>query len=748
MIDRAEAVDRNLVSLLNELAAAPVETGDPDGPVRPGTALTRRMALDLFESQVQSRHLDLAARDMRARGEGFYTIGSSGHEGNAAVGAAARHTDPAFLHYRSGAFMMARAQKRSGETPIFDTLLGLSASAEDPISGGRHKVWGSVTLSVPPMTSTIASHLPRAVGAAFFHDRARHIRLPSRYPDDAIFIASFGDASANHSTASGAFNAAGWATHQAIPLPILFVCEDNGIGISVATPEGWIERSIRAQPGIEYVKGDGLDLASAWDAAQKAIAFCRTKRAPVFLHLRTVRLLGHAGSDVEWGYRSPEQIEETERRDPLLHSARILVECGAATGRELLDLYEETRGRIAAAAHEAAGRRKLRTAAEIKAPLYDRDDAAILAEAGRPAPREERVRVFGGEEALPERSDRPRHLSLQISLALRDLLAKYSDAFVFGEDVAKKGGVYYATAGLLDAFGNSRVFNTLLDETTILGIALGAGFHGYLPIPEIQYLAYLHNAEDQIRGEAASLRFFSAGRFENPLVVRIASFGYQKGFGGHFHNDPSIAVLRDIPGLIIAAPSRPADAVGMLRTACAAARMAGAVVAFLEPIALYAEKDLHEPGDGLWLEPYPAPEFAVPIGRARVHGEGDDLTIITYANGVRMSLRAAKRLLQFGVSVRVVDLRWIAPLDRTTICREAQETGRALVVDEGRRSGGVAESVITAISEECDGGVRIARITGEDTFIPLAAAANLVLPSEDRIVKAALRLVGRAEGEA
>ena len=158
---------------------------------------------------------------------------------------------------------------------------------------------------------------------------------------------------------------------------------------------------------------------------------------------------------------------------------------------------------------------------------------------------------------------------------------------VFGEDVGAKGGVYGVTRGLRRAFGGLRVFDTLLDEQSILGTALGSGLAGMLPIPEIQYLAYLHNAADQLRGEAATLGFFSDGRFRNPMVVRIAGYGYQKGFGGHFHNDNSVAALRDIPGLVVASPSRPEDAAAMLRTCVAAAREDGRVCAFLEPIALY-----------------------------------------------------------------------------------------------------------------------------------------------------------------
>ena len=185
-------------------------------------------------------------------------------------------------------------------------------------------------------------------------------------------------------------------------------------------------------------------------------------------------------------------------------------------------------------------------------------------------------------------------------------MCKYPEALLFGEDVAQKGGVYTVTKGLHKAFKNARVFNTLLDETMILGLAQGFANMGMLPLPEIQYLAYFHNACDQIRGEACSLQFFSNGQYRNPMVMRIASLGYQRGFGGHFHNDNSITALRDIPGLVVGCPSRGDDAATMLRTLMALAKVDGRVCAFLEPIALYMTKDLYAPGDGQWQFAYPA----------------------------------------------------------------------------------------------------------------------------------------------
>ncbi|MEO7917042.1 MAG: transketolase C-terminal domain-containing protein, partial [Dokdonella sp.] len=286
----------------------------------------------------------------------------------------------------------------------------------------------------------------------------------------------------------------------------------------------------------------------------------------------------------------------------------------------------------------------------------------------------------------------------------------------------------------------------LLDETIILGLAQGFANMGMLPLPEIQYLAYFHNACDQIRGEACSLQFFSNDQFRNPMVVRMAGLGYQRGFGGHFHNDNSISALRDIPGLVVGCASRGDDAAMMLRTLTALAKVDGRVSIFLEPIALYMTKDLYENGDGEWLFPYPPPDQALTLGEGRVYGnaEANDLLIISYGNGMPMSLRAARTIeSELGWTVRVVDLRWLVPLDDAYIARQAKSAKRVIVVDEGRHSAGVGEGVITALVEAGLGATPLERVVGADTYTPLAGAAFAVLPGDDDIVAAARKLEAR-----
>jgi 2-oxoisovalerate dehydrogenase E1 component len=741
VVNRAAVVDRNFLELVDRLASEPAPPPlDAGASVREGSLLVARTAIGLFEAMAQSRHLDFAARDLKAQGAGYYTIGSAGHEVNAVLGELLRLDDWCFLHYRSGGLVLRRASKLPGQTPLYDTCLSYCASSDDPISGGRHKVWGSLPLRIPPQTSTIASQLPKAVGCAVGIERRRRLGLtPLGEPEDSIALVSFGDASVNHAVAVTAINSALWTHHQGLPCPVLFVCEDNGIGISVPSPRGWVETQYSARPGLHYVHADGTDLAASHDAALEAIETCRFERRPVFLHLETVRLLAHAGSDVETEYHSVEEIEREEARDPLLRAAELLVRSGALTAGDVRAIYEDARARAAGAAREAARRPRLETAAEVMASLAPARPQAVL-EVARSVP-EGRAAAWGGEDKLPERG-RPRHLAAAINAALFDLLLQHGEALVFGEDVGKKGGVYHVTTGLQKAHGKARVFDTLLDETSILGLAIGAAHVGLLPIPEIQYLAYYHNAEDQIRGEACSLSFFSKGQFKNGMVVRIQGLGYQKGFGGHFHNDNALAALRDVPGLILGVPSRPGDAVKMLRTLVAAAKVDGRVAVFLEPIALYMTKDLHAPGDQGWLDPYPAPGEAVPIGEGAVVADdpAPDLAILTYGNGVYLALRAAKSLAKEGIRARVCDLRWLLPLDRELCLKQARELGRVLVLDECRRTAGPSEEILAAFVEERVD-VLCARVTSKDTYVPLGPAANLVLPSEEDVLASARGLV-------
>ena len=726
-MDRAEIVHENF---LRRVAAGDLPDGvAPSGPLSPAEAVA------VYRAGCLSRALDRQSRVMQKAGQGFYTIGSSGHEGLAAMAAALRPTDMAFLHYRDAAFQIARADQVPGQSIAWDMLLSFAASSEDPISGGRHKVLGSKALNIPPQTSTIASHLPKAVGAAYAIGAARR-RAPEHkaLPDDAIVYCSFGDASANHSTAQGAFNTAGWTSYQSIPLPLLFVCEDNGIGISTKTPKGWIAATFQDRPGLKYFHCNGLDIYETFRVAQEAAHYVRTRKKPAFLHIGTIRLYGHAGADVPTTYLSRDEVEAEEANDPLLHSVRLMDQAGALARAEALAIYQDTNARVARIAGEAVTRPRLKTAGDVMASLIP--PKRVCKPTNGPSA-EARSAAFGGDMKA---MDEPQIMSRLINWALTDLMLEHPEMVMMGEDVGRKGGVYGVTQKLIQRFGSDRMIDTLLDEQSILGLAIGMAQNGFVPMPEIQFLAYLHNAEDQIRGEAATLPFFSNGQYTNPMVLRIAGLGYQKGFGGHFHNDNSVAVIRDIPGVILACPSNGADAARMLRECVRLAREEQRVVVFLEPIALYPMRDLHGEKDGGWMCRYPDPSEVIGLGDVGVHGAGKDLAIVTYGNGTYLSRQAGKRLADHGVKVRVIDMRWLSPLPADQLVEAARGAKQVLIVDETRRSGGVAEALMALFAER--GGAPVARLTAEDSFIATGPAYAATMPSADSIFDAAMALVG------
>lgn len=713
--------------ILNEAFLTRVAAGNL--PDIPSDTLPQGIPLlELFKSQLLSRHLDMRSRILQKQGHSFYTIGSSGHEGTAAIASAFRPDDMAFLHYRDAAFFIQRANQVPNQQPMRDLLLSFVASANDPISGGRHKVLGSKALNIPPQTSTIASHLPKAVGAAASIGIAKSCEHAGELKDDGVILCSFGDASLNHSTAQGAMNSADWMAYQGIHLPIVFICEDNGIGISVGTPDGWVEASMQNRPAIEYMRCNGLNLVDTYQTAQRAATYARTRHKPVFLHMECVRLMGHAGSDIQSTYLPEDTITSMNARDPLLYSAQLLLTHHIATPDEIIALYHQIADEVKQEANYAIAQPKLDNAAAIMQSIIP-PKRAILPPTKRPLDTSQHAK--------------PLLMGRLLNLALHEIMSEHSHIIMAGEDIGKKGGVYGVTQKLQREFGMRRVIDTLLDEQSILGLSIGMAHNRLLPIVEIQFLAYVHNAEDQIRGEAATLSFFSQGQYTNPMMIRIAGLGYQKGFGGHFHNDNSIAALRDIPGVIIACPSNGANAVAMLRECVRLCEEEQRVVVFLEPVALYHMKDLHIDGDNGWLHSYKeARTQSIDYQQIQQYGNGTDLCIITYGNGVYLSSQAVHILQeQHGVSVSILDLCWLHPLPETAIKDAVAPHSHVLIVDECRKTGSLSESLMALLTENSIGAKRVERMCAEDSFIPLGVGATLTLPSKQGIIEAALSLL-------
>ena len=723
MSDRTQIVHQNFLSRLKNGDIPDTCSALPEG-------LRESEAVELLTSQIISRRLDMQARIMQSQGIGFYTIGSSGHEGSAAIAHALSGQDMAFLHYRDAAFFIHRAYRERREYPIRDMLLSFSAAKDDPVCSGRHKVLGAKDLHIPPQTSTIASHLPKAVGAAFSIGLNKKLKNAGELDSDSLVMCSFGDASVNHSTAQGAFNSALWSVRQSAPLPLLFVSEDNAIGISTKTPKNWVRDQFEGRSGLAYFPCNGLDLFDTYTASLKAAHYVRSQKKPAFLHMSCVRLYGHAGADMPQAYLSDDEITAIENDDPLLHSAAIMVHNGILTPEQILKLYEDIGEDITKRADKMHKAKRLETAADVCASLIPPKKKA---KAAKKLGDKIRQAHFGPDWKF---MDQPQHMARLLNWALHDLMMDYPEIVMVGEDIGPKGGVYNITAKAHARFGPARVINSILDEQSILGLSIGMAHNNILPVPEIQFLAYLHNAEDQLRGEAATLPFFSNGQFTNPMVIRIAGLAYQRGFGGHFHNDNSLAVIRDIPGVILACPSNGYDAVKMMREAVRLAREEQRVVVFVEPIALYMTRDLHTDKDGGWSFCYPAPHGADDLAPGDIyqHGDGDDLAILSYANGYYLSRKAAKILKDtHGIDARVIDMRWLSPLPMESILQAVEGCRNILIVDETRKTGSVSEELFTRLVES---GVNapIKRLTAEDSFIPLGRAYAATLPSIEGII--------------
>jgi 2-oxoisovalerate dehydrogenase E1 component len=430
------------------------------------------------------------------------------------------------------------------------------------------------------------------------------------------------------------------------------------------------------------------------------------------------------------------EVEQDEANDPLLHSVRLLRDAGALSVERALKMYNQTQKRVFTLSHEAVKRPRLSSACQIMESIIP---PVRGCKPSNGVDTDARSIAFGNElktQTLPQT------MGKLINWALIDLMLDHPEVVMMGEDVGLKGGVYGVTQKIQKRFGPARVIDSLLDEQSILGLAIGMGHNGFIPIPEIQFLAYLHNAEDQLRGEAATLSFFSNGQFTNPMVLRVAGLGYQKGFGGHFHNDNSLAVLRDIPGVIIACPSSGAEAARMLRESVRLAREEQRVVVFVEPIALYHTRDL-EDGDGSWMDTYPSPEKRIGLGEVGIHGNGLDLAIVTYGNGHYLSRQAVNVLENEGIKTRVIDLRWLAPLPHEALFRALDGCKNVLIVDECRGTGGQAEGLMALFAEAEVG--NFARLVAEDSFITTGPAYGATMPSKDSIIDAAHKLIERVE---
>jgi 2-oxoisovalerate dehydrogenase E1 component len=554
------------------------------------------------------------------------------------------------------------------------------------------------------VSSCTGNHTLHAVGVA---------RAIKTYGDDAVAFSSQGESSVSEGYCYEAFNGASRER-----LPVIFVIQNNGYGISVPvwqqTANACVADNFVGLKHLNIVRCDGTDLFDSMRAMQEALDYVKSGEGPAMVHATCVRIGAHSNSDAHELYRTPSEIEEVARFDPvlryrhhLLHQEGFSEEEVAAVEREVDDLLDEEAAQAEASALPDPDTAPL----HVVPPAYDPATDGLDV----PAP------TGAATEKLRE----------SINRTLAEEFRRNPHTYLWGQDVASKskGGVFNLTKGLLDEFGSERVFNGPIAEDFIVGTANGmTRYRGDLRVvvEAAQFADYVWPAMEQLV-EMSHDYWRSKGQFSPNVVLRLASGGYIAG--GLYHSQNVEAIMAHLPGVRVVYPSFADDASGLLRMAIRSEGM----TFFMEPKHLYNRKEAKAPPTD--------PDFTVPFGLGRTRRSGEDLSVITYGNTVHLALNVADRLGNEGIDVEVFDLRSLKPLDEAGILATVRRTGKALVLHEDHLFGGLGGEVAALISEKCfadlDGPVR--RLAAKDIPIGFSKVLeNAILPQEADI-EAAIR---------
>ena len=678
--------------------------------------------LSAYRLMLLSRRIDDKEIQLKNQSLAFFQISGAGHE--AVLIAAGRNLraghDWFLTYYRDRALALTL-----GVTPL-EMLLGSVGSADDPASGGRQMPshWSNPRLHIPSASSAVATQCLHGIGVAEagrLYERVTDI--PDRdehFERDEVTLITIGEGS----TSEGEFWEA-LSTACTRSLPVLFLVEDNGYAIStpveVQTPGGDLSRVVAGFPGLQIYKCDGTDYLASFDTLQEAVAHVRSRRTPALVHAKVIRPYSHSLSDDEKLYKTKEERDAEARRDPIVRLRDLILSEELASAEQLAELARDVEREVNAAAEQA-----------LAAPKPEPETAAryVFSPAVDPTSAE--------FDTAPAPSGAPDTMVAAINATLRDEMAHDPRIVVFGQDVADatretalakvpgKGGVFKVTHGLQKVYGSDRVFNSPLAEANIIGRAVGMALRGIKPVVEIQFFDYIWPGYMQLRDEMAMMRYRSNNHWSCPMVVRVPIGGYLRG-GAPYHSQSGVAIFAHCPGIRIAFPSNAHDAAGLLRTA----------IRCDDPVMFLEHKHLYRQTYN--KAPYQGPDFMIPFGKAAVVREGTDVVIFTWGALVQRAIVAAQQAERDHISVAVVDLRTIVPLDLDTIAAYTRKTNRVIVAHEDQMTAGFGGHIASWIGQELfdELDAPVTRVASLDC--PVAYAPSLeeaILPGSPDVLKA------------
>lgn len=664
----------------------------------------KEACLDVLEVMYLTRYADEKMQKLiRQNKGGTFHLCVSGHEMVGAVCALSLTSgkDWGLPYYRDRAFAVGLG------CSLRDIIGACLARAVPHHSGGRMmpEHFTQPDLNIPCQSSCVGSQFLQAVGVA----KARQLAGQN----DVVYV-SAGDGATSQGDFHEAINFA--CLHR---LGVIFVIQDNGWAISVPvadqTAGGNIAKMARGYEGLSVFDVDGCDYEELSEAASAAIAKGRAMQGPSLIVAHVPRIGAHSSSDDPLKYKNTACIEEEKMKDPLPRYEAWLLEEGVISPEELAEKKTNWFNQVEAAALEAEQipfpEKATATTGVFKA--VDPAQFTPFTEDDSPSAEGSIVMMDALNHAIDEE------------------MKRNSRIVVFGQDVAHgKGGVFGITRNLTTLHGAERCFNSPLAESSIIGIAMGMSMAGTIPVAEIQFADYMWTGVNQLFNELASLHYRANGAFHCPVVLRMPYGGYIQG--GPYHSQSIEAFLAHAPGLKVVVPSNAADAKRLMK---AAIRDPNPVV-FLEHKALYRQRVF-------CARKEPAEDEVQPFGKAKIVRQGSDITVVCWGMMVFMASQVADMLAQKGISVEVIDLRTIVPLDLETIVNSVQKTGKLLIAHEAPRTCGFGAEVAARIVEEAfqflDAPVK--RVTGADCPVPYCKdLEDEVLPQLKDLEKAMTEL--------